>query len=118
MATLIEQLQSTLSPLAAGGCWYAINTAEPPVYPYIVFMRIVSTTNVALGGPSNLQNTRFQVDVYSRQISEASSVELAVEQAMNAATLFSSVQISQQDTYESEVKAYRCSADFSVFSVN
>ena len=118
MATLIEQLQTTLAPLAAGGCWYAVNTQEPAVYPYIVFLRIVSTTNNALGGPSDLQNTRIQVDVFSNRIGEANSIELAVEQAMTAATLFGSVQISQQDTYEAEVKAFRSSADFSIWSVN
>ena len=118
MATLTEQLQSTLSPLAAGGSWYGINTTEPPVYPYIIFNRIVSSTNNTLSGPSNLQNTRVQVDVFSLRQSDASAIELAVEQAMTAATAFGSIQISQQDTYEAEVKAFRCSADFSVWSVN
>lgn len=118
MTTLIEQVQAVLSPLAAGGSWYAANTQEPSVYPYIVFLRIVSTTNNTLAGPTDLQNTRIQIDVYSHLISEAAAIEAAVEAAMSAASVFGSVQLSQQDTYEAEVQAFRCSSDYSVWSVN
>lgn len=118
MTTLIEDVQAVLAPLASGGSWYAVNTAEPPTYPYITFMRIVSVSNYTFAGPTDLQNTRVQVDVVSRSISEAQAIETAVEAAMAAASAFASVQISQQDIYEPDVKAYRCSADFSVWSTH
>ena len=67
MTTLIQDVQALLSGLSpAGGVWYAINTTEPPAYPYIVWQRIVSVANVSLGGPSNRQNTRIQIDIVAR----------------------------------------------------
>lgn len=115
--TLIEDVQALLNPLAAGGCWYGVNTTEPPNYPFIVWQRVVSTSNVTLQGASNLQNTRIQIDIYSRQISEAVAIENALE-AVFANSTIGNVPISSQDMYEDAVKAYRIMKDYSVWSVN
>ena len=115
MTVLIEQVQALLDPLAAGGAWYGINTVEPPTYPYIVWQRVVSTPNVWLSGPSLMQNTRIQVDIYARRISEAETVANAVETAM-AAWSVQNVPLSSQDLYDEEVKAHRVSKDYSLWS--
>lgn len=117
MTTLIEDVQALLQPLAAGGSWYAVNTTEPPSYPFIVWHRVVSTTNNTFDGASDLQNTRIQVDVFSRQISEANSIADSVTAAF-AASSIKNVQISSQDFYEDPVKAYRVSLDFSIWATN
>ncbi len=117
MSALIQDVAAALGTLAAGGAWYAVNTAEPPTYPYITFQRIVSTTNNTFDGATDLQNTRVQIDVYSRLISEAATIAKSIESAMSTAS-FACVQISAQDMYEAEVKAFRCSADYSVWSTN
>lgn len=117
MTTLIEQVQATIAPIVSGGAWYGVNTTEPPVYPYAVFLRIVSPTNVTLQGPSDVQNTIFQIDIFSRTVAEGQALEAALEAAMNTAP-FSSVQIDQRDGYEPEVKAFRFTGDYSVWSSN
>lgn len=117
MTTIIEQVQAALAPLAAGGCSYAVNENVPPVYPYIVFMRVVSPTNVSLGGPSDVQNSLFQIDAWGLQISVADAVERAIEAALAAAS-FTAIQQDQRDGYDENAKAYRCSADYSIWSAN
>lgn len=117
MTTLIEDLQALLNPLAAGGSWYGINTAQPPVFPYIVFQRIASSPNVAMTGASALQNTRVQVDIYAQQISQAVTIESAVEAAF-AAWAVTNVPVLSQDFYEDAVRAYRVSKDYSVWATN
>ena len=118
MTTLVEDLQTLLSTLSlAGGSWYAVNTSEPPTYPFIVFQRVVSSPNVTLDGPSDLQNTRVQFDIFSRQVSEAVAIEAALEAAMVAWSV-SNVPLSSQDIPEPEVKAFRISKDYSVWATN
>jgi hypothetical protein len=117
MTTLIEDMKTLLAPLAANGAWYGVNTTEPPVYPYIVFSRVVSMPNVTLDGPSDLQNTRFQIDIFALQISQSVAIEAALESAMAAWSVLN-VPLSSQDTYEEAVRAFRTSKDFSVWSTN
>ena len=118
MTTLVEDMQTLLSTLgAAGGSWYANNTTEPPTYPFIVFNRVSSTPNVTLDGPSDLQNTRFQIDIFALQISQAVALESALNAAMAAWSVFN-VPLSSQDMYEDTVRAFRVSKDYSVWSTN
>jgi hypothetical protein len=117
MSTVVEDLRAILNPLATNGAWYGVNTTEPPKFPYIVFTRISSTPNVSLLGPSGLQNTRFQIDIFSRQISEAVSIEIALEAAMQAWAT-QNVPLSSADLYEEPVRAYRVMKEFSVWSLN
>lgn len=117
MSTLIEDMLAVLGPLAAGRAWYGVNQTEPPVYPYIVFLRIVSPTNNSFDGMSDVQNTVFQIDCFSQRILEAQAVEKSVENALAAAP-FTAIQQDQRDGYEGAVKAYRCSTDYSCWSSN
>lgn len=117
MATLIEQLQAVLTPLAAGGSWYAVNTSAPPVYPYVTFQRIVSKTNNDLSGASGLQSTVFQIDAWAERIADADALATSIATAMRAAA-FTNVQLSRHDQWEKEVKAHRCIADYSCWSTD
>lgn len=118
MTVLIEDLQVLLTTLApTGGVWYQVNTAEPAVYPYIVFQRVSGTPNVSLDGPSDMQNTRIQIDIFARQIAHAAALETSLE-ALMAASSISNVPLGSQDLYEDAVKAYRVAKDFSVWSTN
>ena len=113
--TLIEQLQALLDPIAAGGAWYAINTSEPPIYPYIAWQRITSPPNVTLEGPSDLQSTLIQVDVYSRLVSEVDLLGKLIS-ATFAAWAVQNAPTTSQDMYEAPVKAYRISQDYLIWS--
>lgn len=116
--TLIEDMQARLATLApAGGVFYGFNTTEPAVYPYIVWNRVTSTPNVALGGPSDLQNTRVQIDIVARRISEAVALETALEASM-AAWSVQNVPLSSMDVFEDEIRAFRVIKDYSVWARN
>lgn len=118
MTTLVQDLNAALVALApAGGVFNAANTAGQPVYPYIVFLRVVSTANVSLGGPSDLQNTRFQIDVFDLAYGNGAALAERVKQALLTA-FPTCVPISAFDVYEDLIQAYRVSADYSIWSTN
>lgn len=115
---LIEDLATLLGGLSpAGGVWYGINTQQPAVFPYIVFQRVASDANASLGGPSALQNTRVQIDIYAAKISEAAALETQLESAMAAWTV-QNVPILSQDFFEYDARAFRVSKDYSVWSTS
>ncbi len=118
MSNLQQDIYALLAPIApAGGVWQLSNTREPPVYPYVVFSRVSSTDNVSLGGPSAMQSTRVQVDMYALKLSEINALETAVETAFKAWAV-QNVPLSSQDFYDDQVKAFRTSRDFSVWATN
>jgi hypothetical protein len=118
VTVLLQDIAALLAPLApAGGIWPLVNTAEPPVFPYITFQRIVSTDNVTMTGPSNLQNTRVQIDVFSLRISEVDAMVTAMD-ALFLASPIQNVPIAQSDGYEDAVKAYRIMREYSVWATN
>lgn len=118
MTTLVEDVVARLQTLApAGGVWYAINTQEPPVYPYIVVTRVVSTPNVSLQGPSDLQNTRVQIDILALQASQAIALETALEASMTSWSVIN-VPLSSQDSFEEPVRAFRVIKDYSIWATN
>lgn len=120
MPTLIEQIQTALDPTVAGGSFYAVNTLEmneATVFPYLTFLFVSSSTNNTLAGATDLQNARVQVDVYATDPASLDSSGKAVLAAMAAAP-FTNVQLTSQDGYEDQVRLYRRSLDFSVWSTN
>jgi len=114
-ATLIETIQATLAPLAAGGAWYQLNTAEPPVDPFIVWQRIPSATNNTLQGASDLQNTRVEISCYSRSVATLQALADDVRDAM-AAAAFTNVLITSRDLFEPDTRFHRTVLEFSVWS--
>jgi hypothetical protein len=117
VTTLIQDLQALLLPLTAGGAWYGANTQEPPTYPYISWVRISSSPNVTLQGPSALQNTRIQIDVFSLSATESKSISSALESAFNGSAI-TNVPLSSAVQYEDMVRAYRITKDYSVWATN
>jgi hypothetical protein len=118
--TLATQLQAVLAPAVAGGAFYGENTlegGEATVYPYVTYLRVSSPTNNTLGGPTDLQNTRVQVDLYSDTAAGLDAAQPAVLAAMAGAP-FTSLQLTSQDAFESAIRVYRRSFDFSVWSTN
>lgn len=122
MTTLVQDVNAALEELApAGGVWNSINTAEPPIFPFIVFQRIVSVVNNSLDGPSDLQNTRLQFDTFDRIYSNAAALAGLVE--LKLIERFSTypnscIQLSSSGIYEGAIKAHRVSADYSICSTN
>lgn len=118
MTTLIQDIQALLETLEpAGGVWHGANTTGEPVYPFIVWSRVSSPSNVSLGGPSDLQNTRIQIDLFDRNVGALDTLAKALDAAM-AAWSVQNVRISTFDSYEEPVRAFRVSKDFSVWARN
>lgn len=120
MSTLMQDIGAVLAalqPARKDFAWVAINTAEPPVYPYVIYQRIVSTFNNSLSGPSDLQNTRLQVDVFGRGYTAAAALAQQIGAAMLEA-FPTAIPLSSFDVYEDAVKAHRISTDFSIWSTN
>lgn len=116
MTTIVQDIQALLSTLApAGGVWYGINSAEPPVFPFIVWIRVASVPNVSLAGPSDLQNIQIQVDIFSREVSELVALEHALEDAM-AAWGVQNVPLATQDQFEEPVRAWRLTKEYSIWA--
>lgn len=116
--TLHQDVQFLLLTLApAGGVSYAANTQQPPVYPYMTWLRIASTPNVSLRGPSTLQNTRVQIDIYSRNVVEAVALETALEAAF-AAWAVQNVPLLSFDLIDPETRSYRVTKEYSVWARN
>ena len=118
--SLAALIQAALLPTVAGGVFYGINSLEVNeqiVFPYIVWIKISSSTNNTLAGPTDMQNTRVQVDVFADAVSALDPATAAINAAMAAAP-FQSVQLTSQDAYEGEVRAFRRSLDFSVWSTS
>lgn len=113
--TLAESIQAILDPLAAGGSWFMENTQDQAVFPYIVWMYATSSTNVSLSGPSDLQNSRVQVDLYARNAQGLQTLEAAVRAAMQAGALVN-VPLTSMDASVPELRAFRRVLEFSVWS--
>lgn len=122
MTTLIQDINAALEELEpAGGVFNAINTAEPPVFPFIIFLRVVSAFNNTLDGPSDLQTTRVQVDVLHRTYSLAADLATQVQQKlMDRFSSFPNacVPLTAFDAYEDAIKAYRVSTDYDIAATN
>lgn len=119
MTALAQDIQALLSALPglSGGAWHVINDAQPPVYPYLVWSRIASPANVSLSGPSGMQNTRIQVDIFSRSVSQLDGLSKALDAAM-ASWSVQNVPLGGMDSYEDMVRAYRATREFSIWASN
>jgi hypothetical protein len=112
--SLQTALQAVLAPLATGGAWNQ-RAAQGTVAPYIVWARVVSTTNNSLAGASNVQNTRVQIDAYAFDYLAVDAIATAIESAI-AGSGISSIKLTEQDFFEDDTKLYRISQDFSLWS--
>lgn len=124
MATLLEDIEAALaSCVPVGGAWPLVNTNEPPLIdgsgqyaPFIVFQRVVSTDNVSLQGPSDVQNTLLQVDIFAPTLSAAETVRVATDAALLAlAPTTRCVPKSSQDLYEAPASLYRILRQYSLW---
>lgn len=110
-----ERLVTVLSGVA-GGRIYPLVAPQPATTPYVVYTRVSSTLENVLAGNGTppIDNTRFQVDCYSKTYSEALTVASAVQAAMLGWSE-RNVQISSSALYEDDVKLFRFMMDFSVW---
>lgn len=118
--TLLEQINTELSPLATGKAWYSVNEAQAATnedpYPFITVQRVGSDPIVTMQGPSELQNTRIQIDIHARSILEADALKRQVEATMAAWTL-QNVPLSSVDLFDEVARVHRIVLDYSIWFV-
>lgn len=117
MTTLIQDVQALLQPLAVGGAWFGFNTQQPPVYPYITWLQIVTGANVSLRGASALQNTRVQVDAYALNVAQAEALAKTIASAF-AASALQQVPLISFSAIDPDTRAYRICKEFSIWATN
>lgn len=119
MTTLLQDIQAVLAavPGLTGGSHYLSNEDQPPTPPYAVFAFVVSTSNNSMDGPSDTQNTRVQIDIFSRSVGELETLDAALDTAMKAAA-FTNIPIASQDQFEEPVRLFRRIREFSVWATN
>lgn len=116
---MVEQtLFNTLNALVSGRM-YPMVAPDSPVVPFIVYQNITNSPEYTLGNTSPINNTRMQIDCYSDSYSGVKTLVASVQSAMMAAaqanTLVNVPKMSQ-DLYESEVKLFRVTQDYSIWS--
>ncbi len=112
--SLQTSLQTALSGLASGGAWN-LRAAQNTAPPYLVWQRIISSTNNSTTGASSVQNTRVQIDAYAGTYPAAETLANAIEAAI-AACGIAGIKLSEQDFFEDDTKLYRVSQDFSLWT--
>jgi Protein of unknown function (DUF3168) len=117
MASLIEQVVTLLGGIASGGVHYAVNNLQTITTPYIVILRVSSVQNVALGGPSDLQNTRLQVDIYAKTVAEIDALGRQVSAAFTGWSV-KNVPLLTMDTFEPDTKLFHTVKDFSIWCID
>lgn len=117
MSTLLEDLQALLDPLCTGGACYGGRTDGSVPSEYIVWLRVTSPTNVNLNGPSNLQNTIVQIDVFSDTPDRTEAIGDAIRSAFKASGI-TNVPLSCRDEFEAPVLKYRQIIEYSVWATN
>jgi hypothetical protein len=114
MSTLAEQLQAILNPLAAGGSWPLVAAQGTPA-PYITYEDSSPSTTNTLGGATDMQNTRMQINAFHTTYAAAQVLAKSIIAAM-AAAAFTNLQLSGQTRYDADTMLYRAQLEFSIWS--
>jgi hypothetical protein len=112
--TLAERLEALLNPLASGKSWPLV-AAQGTLSPYIIYQDVISVTSNTLGGATNLQRTRMQIDAYDATESAAQSLAKNIIAAMATAT-FSNIKIAEHHSYDADAMLYRVLLEFSIWA--
>jgi hypothetical protein len=94
-----------------GSC-YPITVPEKPDIPYAVYMQVSNTPEVTVENTIPIESSRVQVDVYAKTYAESQDLGGRVRDALMA---IGAIPLSAGDLYESDVKLYRVTQDFSVW---
>jgi hypothetical protein len=113
--TIQEQLQALIATATTASVFPIVATQDAP-YPHITYQRISSRNeNVMDGnGSTPISNCRMQIDVWAKTYAQAQALNDHVATAMKGWSV-QNVQISSRDLYESDVKIYRMSMDYSIW---
>lgn len=109
-----EDLFAALSSLANGRV-YPMVAPDNVAKPYIVYQNISNMPENTLADGVPINNARMQIDCYDKTYAGVKALAASVSSAMAAAS-FINLPLMSQDIYESDVKLFRVSMDFSIWS--
>lgn len=113
---------------------YALLTADPAVsaivgtrvYPMVLpqrctfpaasYFRVSGGQQNTLDGYSGTENPRIQVDCWAREYADAKALASAIRTAMDGATNFKALCISDRDMYEDDAELHRVLLEFSCWN--
>lgn len=89
---------------------------QDPTYPCISHLQVSEVGITELSGASDLINPNWQIDAWDTSYSGAKALMAQIRSAMDAATLFKSILITEIDIYEQELNIHRVMAEFSLWA--
>jgi hypothetical protein len=95
---------------------YPVKAPQNVSEPYLIYTRISGGQVSGLDGYLTMENPRIQIDAYSKGYSQVKTIADNVHSAMNGATAFKAILISDNDLFEEDFDLYRVSMDFSVWN--
>lgn len=98
---------------------YPLQAPQPTGFPYIIYSRVSGGQVSGLDGYLNLENPRIQIDMYSTSYAQVKTVADVIHDAMNGATEFKSILISDNDLFDDDFRdkgSFRVSMDFSCWN--
>ena len=96
---------------------YPDEAPQDAAYPLIVIVRIAGIPDVALSGPTNLLNCRYQFSCWGEVFDTVTDVADKLAAAVQAATAFQKVPLnSYAGPVEPELKLYHRIVEFSTWS--
>lgn len=113
--TIQEQLQAILGA-GTGVPVFPIVADQNAEYPHITYQRITSTNENVMEGNGNppISQCLMQIDVWAKTYAQAQSLSDSITAAM-LAWLVQNIQVSSRDLFESDVRIYRMSMDYSIW---
>ncbi len=84
-------------------------------FPAIVYQRITGVRVNDFSGYGNLQNAHIQIDCWAASYNEAKELGAYIHTAMDGATTFKSLLVSDSDGYDADALLFRVTMDFSAW---
>jgi len=85
-------------------------------FPAVTYQRVSADRVYSFTAYCNLENPKMQIDSWATSFEDVKVLADKVRLAMDSATAFASILISDQDLYEDEIEVYRVSQDFSIWN--
>lgn len=107
-----KQIWAATRALFAGGVHYDV-APDSSTLPYATLQQVGGASVNDLDGPDTLGNPRIQIDVFAKSRTEANDLLAAVAAVVCVAPLRGVPLGAPISTYNSDIKIYRRSQDFS-----
>ena len=106
--SLLTDIHSCISGIVAK-C-YPLTAPDLPVTPFAIYNQVSKVASTTVASGISIDNSSIQIDIFSKTYAEAHSL---ADQIRIAIMNIGGIPTSFSDMYESEVKIYRVSQDFS-----